>query len=112
MSLRTITSTTPDGPEVLLRAAVDQGAVAHRVRAGHELAAGVDDQVRVLRPGRQAMAVHGLVRADVEIVGAVGHLPLARRRGMIEVARLAAGDDVDLAEFLAERRRPSCSTRR
>ena len=81
-------------PEVLLRAGVDERGARHRVRPRHHLGAGVDHQVRVLRPLDEAMPVHGLVRADVQVGGVRIGLP-ARRRA-VELGLFAAGDDADL----------------
>ena len=51
------------------------------------------------------MAVHGFIRADVEIIRVAVQFPFAGCGRMIEVARFAGGDDVELAHLLAEARR-------
>src|SRR2546430_1815342 len=68
------------------------------MRAAEEFAAGVDDQIGGPGPCRETRAVHSLIGADVEIVSIGGEFPLGRWWAVIEVARLAAGDGVDLAE--------------
>ncbi len=74
------------------------------MRPGHELAAGIDDQIRMLRPIHQPMPMDRLVGADVKIVGLVRQFPFARGRRVVEIAGFTGGDDVDRADFFAERR--------
>ena len=82
------------GAQVLLRTRVDQRCPLDRVRPRHHLGAGVDDQVRVLGPIDQTVAVHGLVRADVQVRrGRIGG-PASGRP--VELGALAGRDDADL----------------
>jgi hypothetical protein len=79
---------------ILLRAGVDDRSARDRVRPRHHLGRGIDDERRMRRPLDEAMAVNGLVRADVQVGRAGVGVPTRGRA--VEAGRLARADHADL----------------